>query len=94
MLNVSEMRKSNLNLFGMTGSRYLIVARKPWIELYRIVRLRYRAFEPAVFAGAPPPEIAAIFAALAIGVNIVGWSILGVLVSAVSNRSVAGAQMG
>lgn len=50
--------------------------------------------EPAVFAGAAPPEIAAKFVARAIGVNFAGWSILGVLVSAVWNRSVAGAQMG
>ena len=50
VLNVFEMRKSNLNLFGMTGTRYLIVAPKPWIELYRIVKLRYRAVEPPAFA--------------------------------------------
>lgn len=49
----------------------------------------FGAPEPAIFSGPVPPEIAAKFAARALGVSLAGWVILGVLVSTVWGRPYA-----
>lgn len=59
--------------------------RRPWFVALAVALLAaphiYGAPQPEAFSGTVPPEIAAKFAARALGTNLASWVLLGVLVS-------------